>query len=55
MDTLEGYIEPTYTAKPTAHLKWVDGVLFQMWELKYIYNTKIEWREVPIENVNRPK
>lgn len=46
------YVEPLRTETPTVHLKWIDGVLFQMWKLTNYYGTIIEWREVPYDNAD---
>lgn len=52
MKTEPMYVEPPLIAKATPHIKWINGVLHQMWQLENCYGIKTEWREVPTENVD---
>lgn len=42
--------EPPTISKITPHLKWINGELYQLWDLQNCYRITTEWRKVPTEN-----
>lgn len=44
--------EPPMITTVTPHLKWINGELYQLWDLRNCYRISTEWRKVPAENVN---